>query len=99
MAETNTTAAINHLSERDGMITMSIARKEAARQAAHEIEELCMALRESFKPSAISGSPDVLVRGMSKRIQSMACVVMSALDDGGDDVAGMFDEIGCELPN
>ncbi len=98
MAETNTTAAINHLSARDGMVTMSQARKEAARQAAVEIEELCVALRQSFTVSG-PGCPDVLVRGMSKRIQSMACVVMSAVDDEADDVGRMFAEIGCDLPN
>lgn len=98
MAETNTTAAINHLSEHGGMVTMSKARHDAALQAAIEIEELCVALRQSFSLDS-TGCPDVLVRGMSKRIQTMAHVVMRAVGDKSDDVGSMYSEIGCELPN
>ena len=95
MAESNTSAAINHLVERDGAIAMSIARKEAARQAASEIEELCIALRDSIRTS---GCPDLLVRGMTKRMQELACVVMSAVEDSGVDVASLYQDIGSEIP-
>jgi len=95
MAESNTSAAINHLSECDGVVTMSKARREAARQAACEIEELCISLRESITSS---DCPDLLVRGITKRMQEMACVAMSAIDDTGADVAGLYRDIGSEAP-
>ena len=85
----------NLLSTQGGVVTMSMQRKEAARQAAFEIEEFCIALRESINSS---DCPDLLVRGMTKRIQEMACVVMSAADDASADVATLFQSIGCDMP-
>ncbi len=89
-------ATLNHLAECDGIVTMSKARKEAARQAAAEIEGLCLALRDSINNSEC---PDLLVRGMTARIKSMACVVMSAVDDEAEDVGKLYSRLGIPLPN
>ena len=94
MAESNTSAAINHLAEDNGIVAMSLARREAARRASHEIEMLAVTLRNINTGDGF----DLVVRGMSKRIEAMAQVVMSSISDDGIEVSSLYDEIGCSVP-
>lgn len=63
---------------------------KAALEAAQEIEILAIALRNGHVDSECA---DLLVRGMTMRIQSLACVVASAVSIDCD-VNELFREIG-----
>lgn len=60
--------------------------------AASEIALFCNALREPESPEC------TLVRGMAKRMEDMACVVMSAIDDDHDNVDNFYRAIGRKVP-
>jgi len=92
MADFNNT---NHPVESDGLVAMSLARKEAARTAASEIEMLSIVLRHSTEHG---DGLQLIVRGISKRMEQMAQVVMSAVDDESADVDTLFQDIGCKYP-
>lgn len=93
MAESNTSAAINHLAKDNGIVTMSTERVEAASRASHEIEMLAITLRKIDTGDGF----DLVVRGMSKRIEAMAQVVMSSISDERVEVSSLYDDIGCSL--
>lgn len=85
----------NLLSTQGGVVTMSMQRKEAARQAAFEIELMSVGLRK-----AIEGGDciDLIVRGMTKRMEAMAQAILSSIEDEYTDVETLFQDIGCNMP-
>ena len=79
MAENDSTDTLD-LIQNDNQVILSKLRAAAAQEAAWEIERLCVALRK-----VVTDDDDILiVRGISKRIQDMSGVVISAM---GDEIA------------
>jgi hypothetical protein len=77
MAENDSTDTLD-LIETEDQVILSKLRAAAALEATWEIEQLCVALRKVVEDGAEEA---YAVRGISKRIQDMACVVMSAMND------------------
>ena len=78
MAETNTTTDLE-LIVSDESVTLNKKRAEVLLEAAFEIEKLAEVLRESVPLS--DSNVFYAVRGMTGRINELASVIMSSIDD------------------
>ena len=65
-------------------------RLQAANAAAQEIEILCIAMRDAMPNCE---QPDLLARGISRRIQQLAAVIMSATGESEVDPGELVDEL------
>lgn len=75
--ENNEVPELPDFNETDEEVTMSKPRRMAALSASWEIEKLCQVMRNS----AGDEGADLIVRGMSARIEDLSHVIMSALTE------------------
>ena len=81
------------LRETEGGIFMSSERQTVALEAACEIEQLCHMLQAGMDPE--NERCRLAVRGVSKRIQELSGVVISAVQDTLEQTADLAETVGC----
>ena len=81
------------LRETEGGIFMSSERKIITLEAVWEIDQLCRLLLAGMDPE--NEPRRLAVRGVSKRIQELSAVVMSAVSDTMEQTADLAEVVGC----
>ena len=83
------------LEEQENRITLSKNRQLVALEAAHEIQALCQTLRGAVTPN--ENQEHLVVRGLTARVNDLACALMSALSDEVETTAEIARVVGCQL--